>query len=175
MPDARYPILESRRVNDPEVLHLLNRLKPDVVVVSGTSILRKPILERAPCFLNIHCGVTPRYRGVYGGFWAVYEERLDQAGVTIHAIDKGVDTGEIARQGRIEVDRNDDPRSLMLKQYLVGTDLMCEAVEAAVQNRLRLSPASGPSRLWYHPTIWDLRRFRKHLSHLPYPNKLHAA
>lgn len=162
-PDDRFAVTEVPRVNDPAVAELLDLHQPPLVVVAGTGIIRPPILSRAPLFLNIHCGITPRYRGVYGAYWAVWEGRPEDAGVTIHAIDPGVDTGDIARQGRIEVEPDDDARSLVIKQYRLGAELMTEAIAAALAGDLELQPAEGESRQWYHPTLWDDLRFRRRL------------
>lgn len=162
-PDGRFVVVEAPRVNDEAVKDLLRQAQPPVVVVSGTGIIRQPVLDLAPVFLNIHCGITPRYRGVHGGYWAVWEGRPEDAGVTIHAIDTGVDTGDIAYQGRIQVEPDDDARSLVVKQYQVGAELMATAVADALAGRLRLRPGEGESKQWYHPTLADDRRFRRNL------------
>ena len=48
--------------------------------------------------INIHAGVTPRYRGVHGGYWALREGRPGLAGSTVHLVDPGIDTGGILAQ-----------------------------------------------------------------------------
>ena len=51
---------------------LLQELKPDLLIVNGTRILSKKTLESVSApFVNIHTGITPAYRGVHGGYWAV--------------------------------------------------------------------------------------------------------
>ncbi len=57
-----------RSVNDPEARELLRRLEPAVVVLNGTRIVSRETLRcvKAP-FVNMHAGITPRYRGVHGG------------------------------------------------------------------------------------------------------------
>ena len=72
-PDGSVPATDVERINAPEVETLLRELRPRVVIVSGTGILSKRLLALAPAFINIHAGITPRYRGVHGGFWAIYE------------------------------------------------------------------------------------------------------
>ena len=41
----------------------------------------------------MHAGITPQYRGVHGGYWAVVNNDPEHCGVTIHFVDKGIDTG----------------------------------------------------------------------------------
>src|SRR4051812_49273311 len=53
-------------VNDPRAVEELLRLDPGVVVVGGTRIISRATLETVPAtFLNMHAGITPRYRGVH--------------------------------------------------------------------------------------------------------------
>mgnify|MGYP003330073050 CR=1 FL=1 len=45
---------------------------PDVIIVNGTSILSQSVLDSCNAlFLNTHCGITPKYRGVHGAYWAL--------------------------------------------------------------------------------------------------------
>ncbi|MBI3760641.1 MAG: formyl transferase, partial [Chloroflexi bacterium] len=126
------------------------------------------VLAKAPCFLNIHAGITPRYRGAHGAFWAVYEGRPELAGVTVHLVDTGVDTGSIVAQTAIEIDpRSDTPRTLVAKQYLAGAPLTVQAVEQALAGRLQTTQRSDlESRLWYSPTPSSYWRFRRRLARL---------
>jgi hypothetical protein len=52
--------------------------------------------------INIHCGLTPKYRGVHGGYWALAQDDRAMCGVTIHLVSPGVDTGDILAQRTIE-------------------------------------------------------------------------
>ena len=56
----------------------LQQLKPDLLIVNGTRILSKKTLESVSApFVNIHTGITPAYRGVHGGYWAVAKGQKD--------------------------------------------------------------------------------------------------
>ncbi len=159
-PDGRIPILEVDSVNGTEVTALLNEHKPQVVIVTGTGIIAKRILALAPTFINIHVGITPRYRGVHGGFWAVYEGRPDLAGTTIHRVDPGVDTGAIITQVPITVEANDTYRTLPVKQYLAALDSMVKAVQATLDGKLTTYERNDlESKQWYSPTPADYWKF----------------
>jgi methionyl-tRNA formyltransferase len=133
-----------------------------VGVVAGTSILQPRLLAAAPVFLNIHAGLTPRYRGAHGAFWAVMEGRPDLAGVTVHVVDQGIDTGGIVEQAAIRIEPDDTPRTLVAKQYLAAWPLLAGAVRAALDGRLAARRRDDlESRLWYSPTpgsYWQYRR-----------------
>lgn len=160
-PDGSVPATDVARVNAPEVETLLRELRPRVVVVSGTGILSKRLLALAPAFINIHAGITPRYRGVHGGFWAIYEGLPELAGVTVHLMDPGVDTGAILRQCTIEIDASSDSyRTLPVKQALAGIPLVIEAVQDALAGRLTPYQRDDlTSKQWFTPTLREYRQF----------------
>lgn len=165
-PDAQLRCIDVARINSDEVRALLAELAPACVVVSGTGIIGKKVLALAPTFLNIHVGITPRYRGVHGGFWAIVEGQPQLAGVTVHQVDAGVDTGSVVGQALIDIDPQQDTfRTLPVKQYLAGVPLMIAAVQAALVGSLtEAEPLSTQeSRQWYSPTPTDYVRFVRQL------------
>jgi phosphoribosylglycinamide formyltransferase 1 len=163
-PDERLRCVDVETVNSPAVRELLAAVGPGCVVVSGTGIIGRKTLAAGPPFLNIHVGITPRYRGVHGGFWAVVEGRPDLAGVTVHEVDAGVDTGGIVAQAAIVVDGDDTFRTLPVKQYIAGLPLMREAVTAVLAGALAPYTRDDlESRQWYSPTFADYARFIRRL------------
>jgi folate-dependent phosphoribosylglycinamide formyltransferase PurN len=152
-PDDRVTRVPS--VNDPAAVAALRELAPRVVVVSGTRIIRSAVLDAvgAP-FLNVHAGMTPRYRGVHGGYWALAAGDPDHCGVTVHVLDSGVDTGDVVAQARIEPTARDNFATYPLLQLVAGVPLLVDAVTSALDGRLEHARVEGPSRQWYHPTIW---------------------
>jgi len=59
-------------VNSTEARKLLTELAPVLVVVNGTRIISKRVLDSIDAiFINTHVGITPQYRGVHGGYWAL--------------------------------------------------------------------------------------------------------
>jgi folate-dependent phosphoribosylglycinamide formyltransferase PurN len=164
-PDGRIPTRDVESVNGAKVTALLEQHQPCVVVVSGTGIIAKRVLALAPTFLNIHTGITPRYRGVHGAFWAIYEGHPELAGVTVHVVDPGVDTGAIVGQATIEIDPSSDTyRTLPVKQYLAGLALMESAIRAVLDGVLAPYQRDDlESRQWYSPTPGEYWRFVRRL------------
>ncbi len=160
-------IRETESVNSPDVVTLLSEISPDAIVVSGTSLLGKAVLDavgEAP-ILNIHCGITPRYRGAHGAYWAVVNDDWDNAGTTVHFIDEGVDTGGVVAQRSIAVERGDNPRTLALKQNIAGIELVLEALERLKSGPLpTLTRSDLDSRLYYSPTLTSYVTYRSNLA-----------
>ena len=66
-------------VNTAAVRRLLGKLDVDAVVVNGTRIISRAVIECIDRpFINTHVGITPRYRGVHGGYWALVRGDADE-------------------------------------------------------------------------------------------------
>ena len=148
-------------VNTATVRRLLKKLEPDAVVVNGTRIVSRAVIEciRRP-FINTHAGITPRYRGVHGGYWALVHDDAEHCGVTVHLVDPGVDTGGVLYQQRIHVEDSDGFNTYPLHQLAAGIPLMKQALHDVVDGNLATRDGVAPSRLWYHPTLGQYLRYR---------------
>lgn len=141
-------------VNSDETKKILKEYQPDVVVVNGTRIISKEILDviDAP-FVNTHTGITPKYRGVHGGYWALTENDKAHCGVTVHLIDPGIDTGDILFQDVIEITNKDTFNSYPYLQQAAAIPLMKKAVNDLANKTYKTRQVDLPSKLWSHPTI----------------------
>ena len=150
-------------VNSPECIAALQALQPDVVVVNGTRIIAKRVLSSVACpFINTHAGITPLYRGVHGGYWALANNDAAHCGVSVHLVDAGIDTGGIIAQALIQPTEEDNFTTYPLLQVVAGLPLLKQAVRDALQDSVRLQAApEGPSRLWSHPTLTEYLRHRR--------------
>ena len=148
-------IYEVESANSDEARLKLSELAPDVVVINGTRILSQQTLEavEAP-FINTHAGITPRYRGVHGGYWALALNDKENCGVTVHLVDKGIDTGEVIGQAAIHPEPSDFFLTYPIHQLGAAKPLLLKAIQQAANKSLETGPGIGPSNLFYHPTIW---------------------
>jgi methionyl-tRNA formyltransferase len=116
---------------------MLRRLKPNVVVLSGTRVVSRPVLEGVKAvFLNVHAGIIPRYRGVHGGYWALVEGEPENCGVTVHMVDAGVDTGAVVSRARIRPLPTDNYLTYPWLQLAAALPLLIAAIEGALAGRL---------------------------------------
>jgi len=99
--------IEVASLNSDEALAAIRALKPRAVFVASTGMLRAPLLEACGCpVVNYHSGVNPAYRGINGGYFALANGEPEHFGVTLHLVDRGVDTGAILATNRIPVADN---------------------------------------------------------------------
>jgi folate-dependent phosphoribosylglycinamide formyltransferase PurN len=152
---------EIPSVNSADAIALVNRLQPAVIVLAGTRIVGQAFLENVKCpVLNIHAGITPQYRGVHGGYWALVERRTRLCGVTVHQVDAGIDTGEVLKQSLIQPSARDNFATYPWIQLGVGLKLLAEVLPDLLAGRMPCTmPGSdrpiGESRLRTHPTVWE--------------------
>jgi folate-dependent phosphoribosylglycinamide formyltransferase PurN len=148
-------------VNAVAVRRLLRKLDPDAVVVNGTRILSRAVIDciQRP-FINTHAGITPRYRGVHGGYWALVHGDTGNCGVTVHLVDTGVDTGGVLYQQRIHVEESDGFNTYPLHQLAAGIPLMKQALRDVLDGTLASREGVAPSGQWYHPTLGQYLRYR---------------
>lgn len=87
---------EVPHINHPEVTELARRLRPDLICVFGTSLIRGELLGMGRLgMVNLHGGLSPEYRGADCTFWALYNGQPELVGCTLHYIDGGIDTGRL--------------------------------------------------------------------------------
>jgi folate-dependent phosphoribosylglycinamide formyltransferase PurN len=145
-------------VNAPETADLLIRFDPELVVVNGTRIISDATLQKVTRpFINTHAGVTPAFRGSHGGYWALATGHDEFAGVTIHRVDAGIDTGQILKQGAIQVTPRDSFVTYPYLQLGVGIPLLISAIHELLTGTAKLETLNCPlpSKLYYNPTLFE--------------------
>lgn len=109
--DRRYPDwpteprLTVADVNDPAIAELLGEIGPDLIVVSGTNLLRKPLIEAADAagarIMNLHTGISPYVRGGPNcTSWCLSTGQFDLIGNSVMWIDAGIDSGNLVATER---------------------------------------------------------------------------
>ena len=151
-------LLKLSSVNSTECLEQLKKINPDIVIVNGTRIISKKILNATQAkFINTHAGITPQYRGVHGAYWALREGDKEHCGVTVHLVDAGIDTGGILYQKNIDVLPEDNFCTYPYIQTGEGIALMLQAITDIKNDKMMVykKEAGTKSKLWYHPTLWE--------------------
>lgn len=141
-------------VNSRDTIEAIKRLQPNVIVVNGTRIISRDVLNCTSVpFINIHAGITPAYRGAHGGYWALYENRPEQCGVTVHLVDPGIDTGEVIGQALIMPTKSDNFTTYPFLQLAAALPILGDAITRALNRSLTFYPVFGRTAIWYHPGL----------------------
>ena len=134
-----------KNASGSQCLSILKSLEPELIIVLGTSILKPEVLSIAKRYtLNIHGGIVPKYRNVHSDFWAVSKKDFKNIGTSIIHLDPGIDTGDIAMQGLLEVNSNDTLFSIKKKNVELSLQLIIQTIEMAKTGNL---PKTRQSKL----------------------------
>jgi methionyl-tRNA formyltransferase len=160
-----YPI---RTINSTDGLSLMKRINPEVIFSLAapqkfrTELLSIPSLG---CY-NIHSAMLPKYRGIFGIFWAMaHGEQV--TGFTIHKMDLDLDTGPIAMQKEVRISSTDsyDAACKNLISEAVPEILAFLQTLSRLRNELPLREIPEDtlrnSRYYTFPTAEDRRQFRR--------------
>lgn len=143
-------------VNSQKCIEKLKEVAPDVIVVQGTRIISKEVLECVDAkFINMHTGITPKYRGCHGAYWAYYNNDPENAGVTVHLVDTGIDTGGILYQSCISTTDKDNFTTYPLLQTCVGVEDEIKAINDVLSNNIKVKINNLPSSIYSHPTFFQ--------------------
>jgi folate-dependent phosphoribosylglycinamide formyltransferase PurN len=155
-------LIETSSVNSAETIEILKKIDPDIIIVNGTRIISKRVISSVNCkLINTHAGITPKYRGVHGAYWALVNNDKENCGVTVHFVDEGIDTGNIIYQNTIICTKKDNFSTYPFLQLAEGIKLLNNAVGDYCENNITIiQPSNSKSVLWYHPTIWQYLFYR---------------
>ncbi len=99
------PVLRVDSPNGAEARDWLAACAPDLVIARCKSMLREEIFTIPPLGTYVmHPGICPEYRNAHGCFWALARDDMDNIGMTLLRIDRGVDTGPVFGYFRVVPD-----------------------------------------------------------------------
>lgn len=82
---------------------------------------------------NIHFSLLPEYKGMYTSALPILHNKKS-SGVTLHKIDRGIDTGDIIAQKEFSIDESETARTLYAKYIKHGTQLVIEQLASVLSN-----------------------------------------
>jgi methionyl-tRNA formyltransferase len=160
------PILSVTDHNLPEAELFLKNAAPDLIVFTGGGLIRDSILAIPRLgVLNCHSGWLPRFRGMDVIEWAVLEagSRKPELGITLHFMDRGVDTGPILLQQKVELKKEDTFESIRRRLEPMMVKLIIKGVRELKDGMLHAKPQNpNDGRQYYvmHPRLQAVARTR---------------
>jgi methionyl-tRNA formyltransferase len=131
--DPKFPenamVYKTEGVNSAETQSLLRKISPDILCVSGTYIVSDATLSIAPVALNLHTGMSPRYRGADCDFWPLYNRELNWIGATVHTCTSDVDGGSIYRTESAILEPEDEIGAVFGRCVIIGSALYKAVVQ----------------------------------------------
>ena len=144
-------VFDGSQLHRSEVMEAISKLGPDIGLSVLFDYLVKPefIAMLRHGVVNLHPALLPYNRGQYPNVWSIVEGT--PAGVTLHYIDEGVDTGDIIAQREVPVEPVDTGATLYRRLELASTELFKEMwtlIRAGVAPHLKQTLQGGT----YHRT-----------------------
>lgn len=91
--------VEAAELNTPRSAEFARQIQPDLVLVFGSGLVKEPLVSALPAHaVNLHLGLSPRYRGAATLFWPFYFLEPTFAGTTFHYIVAEPDAGDVVHQ-----------------------------------------------------------------------------
>lgn len=136
----------------------LRALRPDLCVVASYGrIVPQALLEVVPLWLNVHPSLLPLYRGATPIQSAIREGR-HETGVTIIAMDAGMDTGDIVAQtAPLPIGDDETYGELHDRLALIAAGLLDGCVDAYAAGTLTRTPQDGSRATVTRPLAKDDR------------------
>lgn len=134
--DNNIRILEPKKLDDPDFIEKIKRLKPKFIFsLQCRKIIKKNLINIPPGgIINLHFSYLPKNRGCYTIARAlINNERI--TGVTLHYIDEGIDSGDIIAQKEIKIEAEDTGRSLFDKCTEMGFELFKENYHNIIEGK----------------------------------------
>jgi methionyl-tRNA formyltransferase len=154
--EARKRNIPAYQPSDPNISSFaseLAKLEADLFLAAGYAIILKEAILELPKLLavNFHASLLPAYRGKHPVFWALRSgEKL--SGMTVHAMDPGIDTGDIIYQVRIRT-RQDDTVATLYKRIMdQSVVLVGKLIADAESNRIPRHPQTKNTGSYFSST-----------------------
>jgi peptidoglycan/xylan/chitin deacetylase (PgdA/CDA1 family) len=124
----KIPVRKVGNLNGLPAAEALRELNVDLGIVIGTRVLKRSTFSvpRMGC-INVHKGKVPEYRGMPPGFWELYDGQ-QSAGITIHFVDDGLDTGDIVGADSVAIEPSDSLQTLQMKLDMLAQELLVRCV-----------------------------------------------
>lgn len=150
-------------INHPDFVKVLSLLQPDLIVLGGAPIIKKPVIEIPRIgILNSHPGVLPSAKGMD----VVAHSILDNLplGVTVFKVDEGIDSGPILLTRYI--DFNIKGLKLYEIEALIeniSAKAMLEALEQIKKGPIDFVPQQGTGMLYKSLNYKEYRKVKSAL------------
>jgi folate-dependent phosphoribosylglycinamide formyltransferase PurN len=121
-PEINLLKISNDELNSKKTVDFVNEIDPELVLIFGTGLIKDPLFSALPEEkINLHLGLSPRYRGAATLFWPFYFLEPTYAGTTFHYIVSEPDAGEIIHQTTPELEHGDGIHDVACKAVIQST------------------------------------------------------
>jgi folate-dependent phosphoribosylglycinamide formyltransferase PurN len=126
------PLIDVDNINDAATHEAIDKYAPELVVVSGTNLVGRKLIERSKALgniVNLHTGISPYVKGGPNCTnWCLAKAWFHLIGNTVMWLDAGVDSGALIATERTPLDGSESLADLQWKVMEHGHQIYVEAV-----------------------------------------------
>lgn len=149
------PLLTINDLHSGKTCELLRKSDLDILINAGGGIFKPCIIDTVRIgILNAHMGLLPDMKGMNVLEWSIFYGK--NLGVTVHLIDRGIDTGDILLFRQIPIEDDDSISDLRDKSGIVNFELFDEVLTDFKTDsviRRKQSPEIGLQYFVMHPRL----------------------
>lgn len=98
------PSTKCYDINSSKTLNILKNIKPNIIFVYGTRKINQDMIKKFNGkIFNFHGGNPNKYRGLDSLLWSLYYRDFSNILVTLHFLEKGLDTGDVIYKQKIKL------------------------------------------------------------------------
>ena len=156
------PFISAPDLNDIRVENKLANIAPHLIVFTGGGLIRSNILSIPSLgIVNCHSGILPRYRGMDVVEWPLLEADLEKAqvGLTLHYMDRGVDTGPLLLQHHETLRAGDTIEAIRARLEPRMIELVLKGIRGLKSDTLKPTPQmvdEGKQYYVMHPRLKEI-------------------
>lgn len=139
--------LKTEDINSQKFINEISKYSCDLFVsMSFNQIFKDEIINLTKYkIINCHAGKLPFYRGRNVLNWVLINDEKE-FGITVHYVDKGIDTGDIILQGTYPISMEDDYSTLLELSYVECANILYDAICL-----FKFGPVFGKKQKEIHP------------------------
>jgi methionyl-tRNA formyltransferase len=147
---------EWAKRNLPKGFKYSNDPKADVFIsVLYDTIIKEDFISKRRCY-NFHPGILPQQRGSGICSWVLINNEKEM-GITLHKIDKGIDSGDVIHIHKFAVQPEDTANSLFMKAESIIFQMFMDWFHDLLNERYVATPQDeSKAKIYYRR---DLERF----------------
>lgn len=155
-------VIERSDLNSKDFLSFIKQYDADLFISVASPVIFKEDLITIPKLncINIHNAPLPNYRGMLPSFWQMYHDEKE-AGITIHQIEKGIDTGDIITQHFVPIEYGETLNNLMIKTKKKNAWMIMDIIEDFRNGMIQYKKMEGKGSYFTFPSRKDAKEFRK--------------
>jgi len=168
---------EPSNLKDPAFIATVHKLKPDLFIAAGYALILSKEVLGIPRLLaaNFHASLLPDYRGKHPVFWTLRGGEK-WAGLTVHVMDAGIDTGDVIYQVKVRTRRDDTVAALYDRIMDRSVGLVGRLVADAINGRIPRRPQPVNKGSYYSSTSeedffldwnWPAEKIRRYITITP--------